>query len=352
MVLKGHIGIPQQRLVLRQAWAALAALILSTVPHVAAAASFSCNAPTASRERLICADPELSHADEALAAAYKAALSALSESGREAIREGQRQWLRYSQAVCGIGGKAPAGGTSGDCLRDEYRARQRQLESAVVKRGGLVIRRADVFKAAASHGPGSGGRYPRFNTMVVSYPQIDQPRHDREEAWNKLVAEKSRAGETVGSSSADPADDHDLTVDYVLGSVSPTMISLQLLIYDDWHGAHGSAADEEITWFIREGRALSAEDVFHGKPGWDEALARLVFEQAAEDAQKGGYELPFAEPSEIATEVSDPAHWLITDRALGVRFEIDAFPHIIAAEIPWSALNGYLRSPLPFPISN
>ena len=103
-----------------------------------------------------------------------------------------------------------------------------------------------------------------------------------------------------------------------------------------------------------EGRtpALSAEDVFHGKQGWEEALARLVLDQAAEEAKTGAYELPFSEPSELSSEVSDPAHWLITDRALAIRFEIDAFPHVIAAEIPWREIKAYLRSPLPFAISS
>jgi uncharacterized protein len=348
MALRGHIGTPRQRSVPRWVWGGLAALITFTLPLIAEAASFSCGASATTRERLVCADP----ADEALAVAYKAALGKLSENGRKAIREGQRQWLRYTQTVCGIGRKAPADRPSVDCLKDEYAARQKQLDAAVVKRGGLVIRRVDHFKTAPSSAPGSGGRYPGFNTTVVSYPQIDKPRDHREETWNILVLQHGRAGETVDDAAADPGDDHDLTVDYVLGTVSPTLISLQLFIYDDWHGAHGSASDEQITWFIREGRALAAEDAFHGKPGWEEALAQLVFDAAAREARKGGYELPFAEPSELAGEVSDPAHWLISDRVLGVRFEIDAFPHVIAAEIPWRQLKGYLRSPLPFAISS
>ncbi len=330
----------------------VAALAFPTVSSVCEAASFSCSASTAPRERLICADPELSRADETLAAAYKAALGALSDTGREALREGQRQWLRYTQTVCGIGRKAPADRASVDCLKDEYRARQKQLDGAVVKRGGLVIRRVDLFKAAPSSGAGSGGRYAGFDTTVVSYPQIDRPSDEREEGWNKLILEHSRAGEAAAGAPADPDEDHDLTVDYVLGSVSPALISLRVLIYDDWHGAHGSGADEQITWFIREGRALNAEDVFHGKQGWDEALVRLVLAQAADEAQKGGYELPVAEPSELAGEVSDATHWLITERALGVNFEIGAFPHAIAATIPWRQLKGYLRSPLPFAISS
>jgi uncharacterized protein YecT (DUF1311 family) len=304
----------------------VAAVAFPLVTSVCEAASFACSAPAAPRERVICADPELSHADEALAAAYKAALGALSDTGQEAIREGQRQWLRYTQTVCGIGRKAPAGRSSIDCLKDEYTARQKQLASAVVKRAGLVVRRVDLFKATPSSGSGSGGRYPGFNTTVASYPQIDRPRNEGEEAWNKLIFEHSRAGEAVAGTAADPEEDHDLTVDYALGTASPTLISLRLLIYDDWHGAHGTAADEQITSFIRDGRALAAEDVFHGKQGWEEALARLVLDQAAQEAQKGGYELPFAEPLQLAGEVSDPAHWLISERTLGVRFEIDGFP--------------------------
>jgi uncharacterized protein len=329
-----------------------AAIAIAVASSVCAAASFSCSAPTAPRERLICTDPELSRADETLAAAYKAALAALSDAGREAIREGQRQWLRYTQTVCAIGRNAPADRPSVDCLKDEYAARQKQLDSAVVKRRELVIRRVDLFKAGPSADAGSGGRYAGFNTTAISYPQIDKPRDEREEAWNKLILDHSRAGEVVAGAATDPAEDHDLTVDYVLGTVSSMLISLQLLIYDDWHGAHGSGADERITWFIRDRRALAAADVFHGKQGWDEALAQLVLDDAAREAQKGGYELPFAEPSDLVGEVSDPAHWLISERTLGVRFELDAFPHVIAVEIPWRQLKRYLRSPLPFTISS
>jgi uncharacterized protein YecT (DUF1311 family) len=330
----------------------VALVIVPMLCHTSAAASFPCAAATAPRERLICANPDLSRADAALTTAYKAALSALSERGREAIREGQRQWLRYTQTVCGIGLRRPTSRPSVDCLKDEYTARRRQLDSAVVKRGGLVIRRVDLFKAAPTSAAGSGGRHAGFNTTVISYPQIDSPSNEGEDAWNKLVLERSRAGEAVAGAFSDPDDDHDLTVDYVLGSASPAMVSIRILNYDDEHGAHGSAADEQITWFIRKGRALKAGDVFEGTQTWKEALARLVLNQAKRDARKGGYDLPFSEPSGLANEVSDPAHWLITDRALHIRFNIDAFPHVLASVIPWSKLRRYLRSPLPFVISS
>jgi hypothetical protein len=208
-----------------------------------------------------------------------------------------------------------------------------------------------MFKAAPSAGSGSGGAHAGFNTTVISYPQIDKPSDVHEDTWNKLVLEHSRAGETAAGAS-DRDDDHDLIVSYVLGTISPTIISLSLLIYEDGHGAHGSAADEQVNWFIREGRSVKAEDVFEEGQPWDEALARLVLDQAEHDARKGGYDLPFSDPSQLANEINDPAHWLITDRALQVRFNIDAYPHILVSVVPWSKLKRYLRSPLPFVISS
>jgi hypothetical protein len=136
------------------------------------------------------------------------------------------------------------------------------------------------------------------------------------------------------------------------GTLRLDYFALRLLIYDDEHGAHGSAADEQITWFIREGRALTAEHVFEGTQTWQEALARLVLDQAERAVHTGGYDLPFSQPSELANEVSDPAHWLITDRALQIRFNINAFPHVVLSVIAWSKLKRYLRSPLPFVISS
>ena len=101
--------------------------------HTGATASFPCAAAMAPRERLICGNPDLSRADEALTTAYKAALSALSERGREVTREGQWQWLRYTQTVCGIGLRRYASRPSVDCLKDEYAARHKQLKSGYLR---------------------------------------------------------------------------------------------------------------------------------------------------------------------------------------------------------------------------
>jgi hypothetical protein len=61
-------------------------------------------------------------------------------------------------------------------------------------------------------------------------------------------------------------------------------------------------------------------------------------------------ELPFSEPSVLTSEVSDPAHWLISEHVLFVHFEIDVFPGVVGAAIAWGNMKAYLRAPLPFAI--
>ena len=58
------------------------------------AASFDCKAAKTVRERAVCADPELSKADDALARAYNDAQTAAPESYRSELRNQQRAWLR------------------------------------------------------------------------------------------------------------------------------------------------------------------------------------------------------------------------------------------------------------------
>jgi uncharacterized protein len=67
----------------------------------AAAASFNC-AATTPLERLICNTPSLSADDDQLAQVYTAALSAVSEKSRDALRAGQRSWIRYLAAICPV----------------------------------------------------------------------------------------------------------------------------------------------------------------------------------------------------------------------------------------------------------
>lgn len=91
----------------------------------AQAASFDCAKATRAVDKLICADADLSNADAALAAAYKAALAqAGSDQDRTTLRDSQRLWLRTRDAKCLR--MVPAAASA--CLKDEYATRLGELK--------------------------------------------------------------------------------------------------------------------------------------------------------------------------------------------------------------------------------
>jgi len=61
------------------------------------AQSFDCSKAAMPYEKFICAHKELSAMDSNMAAAYKAALSHLSEEGKRRLVESQRSWLKYGR---------------------------------------------------------------------------------------------------------------------------------------------------------------------------------------------------------------------------------------------------------------
>lgn len=88
----------------------LAALALSCA-FPAQAASFDCAKAATAVEKTICADAELSRLDEELARAYAQALAEAAD--RQAVKSGQRTWLRNTRDVC----------ADAMCLKAGYEAR-------------------------------------------------------------------------------------------------------------------------------------------------------------------------------------------------------------------------------------
>src|SRR5690554_4071109 len=85
-------------------YAAAIFLMTFALPAAAGAASFDCTKASTPREKTICATPELSKADEEIAANYEAAMSKLSPEGAARLRDGQRSWLAFLGKACPKGG--------------------------------------------------------------------------------------------------------------------------------------------------------------------------------------------------------------------------------------------------------
>jgi uncharacterized protein len=75
-------------------------VLLLLAGGVGHAASFDCTKAKSPQEKAICASPELSAADDQLAAAYKAWLAAVPPEVVAEVREEQRGWLRSLAANC------------------------------------------------------------------------------------------------------------------------------------------------------------------------------------------------------------------------------------------------------------
>ena len=72
--------------------------LLLSVGTPAMAASFDCQKASTPVERAICANPELSELDSTLGAHYSRAIAKLAPDQRDALRTGQRTWLKARNA--------------------------------------------------------------------------------------------------------------------------------------------------------------------------------------------------------------------------------------------------------------
>jgi uncharacterized protein len=97
--------------------------ILTAAAGSAAAASFDCKKARTTAEKLICATPELSRADEELGRQYKAARAATRDA--KELRETQQRWIRTRRDTC----------ADAACMLAAYRRRIPELK-AMARPGG------------------------------------------------------------------------------------------------------------------------------------------------------------------------------------------------------------------------
>jgi uncharacterized protein len=311
-------------------------LALPALAHASDGPSFDCAKAKSPVERAICSDQRLAAADRKLTATYHAGLVQLSNDGQRAMRDGQRQWLKMIEAFCSNSGPSNSTGMK-ECLTSAYSDRQSRLEAAVKTVGGLRFRAVDVYRVtkASSDDTGSGAN-PGFDTTDLSYPLIDAPKDMSERKFNKHM-EQIAAGENQNGNE-DGDEDVDQSYDQI--TVNDRLISVDTTSSMYPHGAaHGQYASTMVHWLRKQGRELTASDVFLPRTSWRDFLQYRCF---AEVAHFG-----FAKSAkDLADMVKDPTRWIFESKGLTVRFmsyEVASYADgqpIVT--IPWKALSPYL----------
>jgi uncharacterized protein YecT (DUF1311 family) len=302
----------------------------------AAAASFDCGKAQTPLEKIVCANPDLSKADEVMSTAYATALGGLSKPAETSVRGQQRAWLDFVNRACTADAKpatAPYAADDGACLSTFYTSREQALEQSRML-DGLRFYTLDKYGAGLDSDTSNDGDSSPVATLELSYAQIDGTTPEAM-AFNGFVR-KSLSSDMTGDTLPDGDDDNETL--WVTASDS-VHITLEDSSSTYEHGAaHGQYGISYLHFMRDQQRALVAGDIF-AKKGWQDRLRKLVLD-AVKRSQ--GDDLFEEATQAVHEEAVDPARWDFSPAGLLVQFE----PYEVASfaagpvsvTIPWGAL--------------
>jgi len=305
----------------------------------AQAASFDCAKASSQVEQAICANPDLSRADEVLARAYATALGGLSDAAKAAVQKGQREWLGFAALACTTDAKPFRVALTDDqqgCLNAVYRSRISELGQSRME-GDWRVYPQTSYSLVDDPDPDA---YQGVATKEISSPRIDEE-SEIASSFNALMDEADAAAQP------DPKGEDYLTADTMetttIASVTSRRISLSMDTYWMGHGAaHGNYAITYAHYLPQQERMLTAEDLFTGN-GWEAALGKLALDELDRTIDGGIWEESRADVPKVAT---DPSRWNFGDNGLEITFQ----PYEVTAyaagaptvTIGWDKLSDYL----------
>jgi len=329
---------------------------------VAHAASFDCAKAKTPQEKAICASPELSAADDKMAAAYRAVLAAAPPEIISEVRDGQKLWIRKMGEGCPSKGLEPSVELTVCLLADED-SRTKELQHMVLRAGGVTFLWRSVHLTAAAdpdaeplpNRPDSGP-----GTLEASWPHANANTPEWQ-AWNTAIeaatyqlafTQDGGSGPQTGGKIVWEADpDMDIDVTASLGIVNDQLVTAS--ITNNWFG-HGAAHHNfnfvQFNWLPKMRRELRAEDIFRPGSGWDQDLQKHCM-QALKKQFEGDLETQWA-PGDLAKTlheiVSGPRNWQIDERSLTIVFQPMSISCLACAAEPitisWDDLQPYLQA--------
>ncbi|MBF0285222.1 MAG: DUF1311 domain-containing protein [Magnetococcales bacterium] len=308
------------------------------------ASSFDCAKARHPHEKIICADKELSALDERIAQLYQSARHQLSEEGRTILLDGQRQWIRFTRAVCSPKGKKRE--EVKKCLQRSFQERKKPLGKAALKKGPYLFSNVVVFEFHPVPFDKSGqqemwGYYPGYYPHIFSYPRIDAPLTPAAIAFNRAFTIPEHSNKSCDSKNGD------LSLDYEVLGASGAIISIFI---EDWtycHGApHGFGGAYARNFITHETglRDLRDDDLFLLNTPWKE----FVYKECADflnSSEKGQNRSPF-KPDEFKHHADNPLNWFPSRKGLLILISAGTVGGYaegpLNVTIPWDKLKLFL----------
>lgn len=332
-------------------------LLSLLISNAALAASFDCTKAKSPQEKAICASPELNAADEKLAGAYKAALITAATEKKEAVRDGQRVWLRAVKESCSIPGLEPSVALP-ECLLGYYQTRIQELSLLSGTRHDEFITRFIMLTWPDKPGEGSGSEeIPGYGTMKATWPQSTSNTAEWQ-AWNKAIeaatqtlASMGRDVSSTGGWLAKWAADGDFEVNASVGLVSEDLVTASVGIGGMGHGAgHPSEDGFEFNWLRKQKRELRPEDIFRKESQWEKAIVARCSKELQETSADGLYE---DWEKALPKVVLNSRNWQLTGGGLTIDFpEYSVAPRVAPVapvKIPWKSLKPFLQPGFAIP---
>jgi uncharacterized protein YecT (DUF1311 family) len=246
-------------------WLVLCLLATST----AFAASLTGAKAKSPQEQAICASPDLSRADEQMAAAYTRALAETPSVMVEQVRTDQRAWLNHLALVCTPTARH-AGQNLAGCLLGDYKFRISQLQNLVLRKQGVTFVWRSLFLHSGENAPDGD-----LGILRVWWPQAASDKTEWER-WNNAIEAAAqslftwKSGPQEWRSSWSGSGDTVLTA--TIDTVNEQWIASTIEVGQDrdWHPLTGRIL---FYWMLREGRELQRKTYFsperHGSESFE-----------------------------------------------------------------------------------
>lgn len=301
---------------------------------------FDCTKAVAPIDRLICADPKLAAADNALAQTYARVKRELSPESFETVREVQRAWLRERMS-CTPGRKVDGGGMSEErareCLAESYETEARLIDIPVRQLGGLKLEGRLRERKWQRPSTDETDSYP----WLVGMPAAKAAAFDHAILGELHLDRHPFAGAGFDN---EPDLHFDFDRSYVLHRVDERLISLEIFIHHEGNIGHGWQEQFTVNWDVAHDRRLDLDDLFSGDK-WQAAVLAYALNDVKDEV---------TEPESFINEgtVDDASAWVFDDDGAAIRFghgERSGAGASAEVSVPYEVLKPYVRPGAPLP---